>query len=203
MYVLFICLATRCCYLDANKPGEVSQFPNIIRVNNWFNCLSSSSTRIKWRKITWKEGNTQQHSLLHSHSEPQAAAHTSHPGYVHSHVTSLGRAAILIICVLTHLSSQPFKSLLEAALWLTGWQAAVLGVLPHYLSMATAATEKPVHLLRKWKEATDVSSHNSRLPSRLHFLLKVTAAHSSVCVLQHLCELRKIRIKNPFVWPLT
>lgn len=123
MYVLFICLATRCCYLDANKPGEVSQFPNIIRVNNWFNCLSSSSTRIKWRKITWKEGNTQQHSLLHSHSEPQAAAHTSHPGYVHSHVTSLGRAAILIICVLTHLSSQPLQVTLRSssvAHWLAG-----------------------------------------------------------------------------------
>lgn len=39
-------------------------------------------------------------------------------------------------------------------------RAAVLGVLPHYLSMATAAPEKPVHLLRKWREATNVSSHN-------------------------------------------
>lgn len=201
MYVLFICLATRCCYLDANKPGEV-QFLSIIRVHIWFNCLNSLSTRIEWREITWKGGNTQQHRLLHSHSEPQAVAHTSHPGYVHSHVTSRGRSAILIICVLAHLSSQPLQSLWEAALWLTGWQAAVLGVLPHYLSMATAATEKPVHLLRKWKEATDVSSHNS-LPSRLNFLLKVTATHSLVSVFEHLSELWKIRIKNEFVWPFT
>lgn len=43
-----------------------------------------------------------------------------------------------------------------------------------------AATEKPVHLLRKWKRGHKCQqSQHPPLPSLLNFLLKVTAVHSS------------------------
>lgn len=61
-----------------------------------------------------------------------------------------GQPAPIICAAVAHLSSLP----LHVTFWSSSKteslsQAAVLGVLPHYLSMATTATEKPVHLLRK------------------------------------------------------
>lgn len=95
-----------------------------------------------------KGGNTYNITILSLHIEnPQALPQTclSHPG-VSAQVTlpaMTGQPAPIICADVAHLSSLP----LPVIFWNSSKtellsQASVLGVLPHYLSMATAATEK-------------------------------------------------------------
>lgn len=151
-------------YLDANMPVEVGLFLIIIRVYTWCNWLKSFHQTTSSAGITLKGESTHTLQSLHCTQHPQAFAQTA--------VTPRGTCTVTLPAMAGQPSpwsvprrhtwtACPFPSHSGAALGLTGSQAVVLGVLPHYLSMATAATEKPVHLLRKWKEATNVSSHNS------------------------------------------
>lgn len=158
-------------------PIEVSQFL-VTRVHIWCNMSSLFWSNLKCKKSYegWKY--IQHYNPFTSHREstgtstnmsvtPRGICTVTLPAMT-------GQPAPIICAVVAHLSSLP----LPVIFWSSSKteslsQAAVLQVLPHYLSMATAATEKPVHLLRKWKEATNVSSHNIPLfPPYFIFFLK-------------------------------
>lgn len=127
-----------------------------------------------------KGGNTYNTTILSLHIEnPQAPPQTClspPPRGLCSHVTSHDRSASphYLCCRGTPELPAPPRHIREQLKTESESlaPAAVLGVLPHSLSMATAAPEKPVHLLRKWREATKVSSHNIPLfpPCWISFL---------------------------------
>lgn len=81
---------------------------------------------------------------------------------------------------LSHLAPRPGRHILEQRWEGTARSGCGPRSPPPLPLHGNAATEKPVHLLRKWKRGHKCQqSQHPPLPSLLNFLLKVTAVHSS------------------------
>lgn len=151
----------------------------ITRVCIWFNCLNSS------HRITPSVGNhtegwghIQRDSPCTDRESTGTCTNRRHTqGWVRSGVTSRGGSAIPDLCaggapeLLALLGTLTFRAARAAAASLS---AAVLGVLPHYLSMATAAQRSPATSYANESRPQMSAATTAPSPSLLSLLLKVT-----------------------------
>ena len=173
-----------CCFvihLYANGPTEVSRFLVVTRAYVWFNLFQLFSSNLEWKK----SGRVGIHTTLQSIHFTQRIhrrfrEHVCHPqGSLQSRYQAWQASRPPPVIWATW-APRPTRHIREQRWEGTARSGCGPRSPPPLPLHGNAATEKPVHLLRKWKRGHKCQqSQHPPLPSLLNFLLKVTAVHSS------------------------